>query len=158
MRRAGLFIVTRSFLTRPYSPRATLEGRPTVSEPPAFGFMGTGFSDTVEHVPNFSIEFLSRNPSDRSAKRTRTSRWSLPGHPGSGHSSTSPCLFIDPRSQNGCRFLIPCVTPHSLYKSRFVALHRVRYSSSSDEMEYFISRCGSSKRFCSKRCSSQKNV
>lgn len=70
-RRVGLFIVTWSFLTLPYWPRATLQGRPTVSEPLAFGIMGTGFSYayTVPR-PGFFHRIFIANPFDRSAKRT----------------------------------------------------------------------------------------
>lgn len=78
------FIVTWPFLTQP-SPWATLQGRPTVSEPP-FRLYGNRFFECAR-LQFFRTIFIA-NPFDRSTKRSfaRASRWSLPGHPSLGHS------------------------------------------------------------------------
>ena len=136
--RAGLFIVTRSFLTRPYSPRATLEGRPTVSEPPAFGFMGTGFSDTVARPGFFHRIFIAK------PVRPVSQTYARPG----GHFLATlarvtllpPPVFsstLDRKTAAG--FLIPChAAPFVQITFRCVASRRC-CSLHSNEMEYFIS-------------------
>lgn len=83
--RHGLFIVDPilSRATDPNSPRATLEGRPTVSEPPKLSALWEPVSRTPR--PEFFHPIFIAVPA-APVNRTSTSRWSLPG-------PTSPLLL-----------------------------------------------------------------